>query len=87
MMIMATMIMSMLTTMTNNNDIHIKLEQLQTRKGTKHGIPQTSAKSTLKATVHDYHEMRTSFEIRTPYLIPKCCSQCKLSSEMWTPLI
>jgi hypothetical protein len=31
-------------------------------------------------------EMRTSCEIRTPPLVPKCCSQCKWHPEMRTPL-
>jgi hypothetical protein len=30
--------------------------------------------------------MRTSCEIRTPHLVPNCCSQCKLPYEMRTPL-
>jgi hypothetical protein len=32
-------------------------------------------------------EIRTSCEIRTPHLVPKCCFQSKLHSEMRTPLI
>jgi hypothetical protein len=31
-------------------------------------------------------EMRTSCEIRTLHLVPNCCPQCKLPSEMRTPL-
>jgi hypothetical protein len=31
-------------------------------------------------------EMRTSCQIRTPHLVPNCCSQCKLHTEMRTPL-